>query len=290
MSNVINTPSNQNTRNQSQYALQQFEQSSLVQQPFLQEAPIVYGNSNMHHYYQHPFNNHAMHSYPPQNILYTPSQMNYYAPPHHHPQSVMMTRSSPSSRSSSSGGSPRTPTASKTIQHSPTTGSLVTPLEVATTSPPPTTEERVKDTIARANAIPVEFFQTEFLEYSQKSYEVHQNAASKKRKRTVTDDSNQSFKIMHIEPSADDDDSEERINSNELRRQIHIQSEQKRRAQIKDGFDILKNHLPGCANKKMSKATLLTRTVQQLEHMKKMQSELLAEVERLAEENVKLKR
>ena len=40
----------------------------------------------------------------------------------------------------------------------------------------------------------------------------------------------------------------------------------------------------------MSKATLLTRTVQQLEHMKKMQTELLAEVERLAEENLNLKR
>lgn len=46
----------------------------------------------------------------------------------------------------------------------------------------------------------------------------------------------------------------------ELRRQIHIQSEQKRRAQIKDGFDELRKHLPGCTNKKMSKAALLTRS------------------------------
>lgn len=277
---------------QSQFTLQHFEHNSLTQQPILQEVPIVYGNSNLHHYYPHTFNNQSMNSYPSHNILSTPSQMNYYAPPPpppHPPQSTIMTRSSPSSRSSSSGGSPRTPTASKTVQHSPTTGNLVTPLDVATATPQTTTEERVKDTIARANAIPAEFFQTEFLEYSQKSYEVHQSAASKKRKRTVTDDSNQSFKVINIEPSAEDDESEERINSNELRRQIHIQSEQKRRAQIKDGFDILKSHLPGCANKKMSKATLLTRTVQQLEHMKKMQSELLAEVERLAEENLKLK-
>lgn len=48
--------------------------------------------------------------------------------------------------------------------------------------------------------------------------------------------------------------------SAELRRQIHIQSEQKRRAQIKDGFDELRKHLPGCNNKKMSKAALLTRS------------------------------
>lgn len=46
----------------------------------------------------------------------------------------------------------------------------------------------------------------------------------------------------------------------ELRRQIHIQSEQKRRAQIKDGFEELKKHLPGCQNKKMSKAAMLTRS------------------------------
>lgn len=80
-----------------------------------------------------------------------------------------------------------------------------------------------------------------------------------------------------------------RLDGNELRRQVHIQSEQKRRAQIKDGFDVLKSHLPGCVSKKLSKAALLTRTVQQLQHMKKMQSELLAEVERLAEENLNLR-
>lgn len=45
-----------------------------------------------------------------------------------------------------------------------------------------------------------------------------------------------------------------------MRRQIHIQSEQKRRAQIRDGFDELRKHLPGCNNKKMSKAALLTRS------------------------------
>lgn len=81
-----------------------------------------------------------------------------------------------------------------------------------------------------------------------------------------------------------------RLSNDELRRQIHIQSEQKRRAQIKDGFEELKQHLPGCSQKKLSKAALLTRTVQQLEHMKKMQNELLAEVERLVKENSSLKK
>jgi regulator of replication initiation timing len=52
----------------------------------------------------------------------------------------------------------------------------------------------------------------------------------------------------------------------------------------------LKAHLPGCIHKKLSKAALLTRTVQQLEHMKKMQNELLDEVERLVKENSNLKK
>ncbi|CEI99006.1 hypothetical protein RMCBS344292_13101 [Rhizopus microsporus] len=78
--------------------------------------------------------------------------------------------------------------------------------------------------------------------------------------------------------------------SNSTTARIHIQSEQKRRAQIKDGFDELRKHLPGCNNKKMSKAALLTRTVQQLQHLKNMQTELLSEVERLIQENESLKK
>lgn len=49
-------------------------------------------------------------------------------------------------------------------------------------------------------------------------------------------------------------------NVSEMRRQIHIQSEQKRRAQIKDGFEDLRSELPACLNKKMSKVTLLHRS------------------------------
>lgn len=51
-----------------------------------------------------------------------------------------------------------------------------------------------------------------------------------------------------------------KIVNSELRRQIHIQSEQKRRAQIKDGFEDLRNELPSCLNKKMSKVALLHRS------------------------------
>ncbi|CDH48647.1 hypothetical protein RO3G_02762 [Lichtheimia corymbifera JMRC:FSU:9682] len=80
------------------------------------------------------------------------------------------------------------------------------------------------------------------------------------------------------------------ISSLEIRRQIHIQSEQKRRAQIKDGFEELRNQLPACLNKKMSKVTLLHRTVQHIQHLKRTQMSILAEMERLMQENEELRK
>ncbi|KAI9497718.1 hypothetical protein BDB00DRAFT_868324 [Zychaea mexicana] len=76
----------------------------------------------------------------------------------------------------------------------------------------------------------------------------------------------------------------------EIRRQIHIQSEQKRRAQIKDGFEELRNQLPACLNKKMSKVALLHRTVQHIQHLKNTQVSILAELERLVRENEELRK
>ncbi|KAI9496062.1 hypothetical protein BDB00DRAFT_927106 [Zychaea mexicana] len=80
------------------------------------------------------------------------------------------------------------------------------------------------------------------------------------------------------------------ISNSELRRQIHIQSEQKRRAQIKDGFEDLRNELPSCLNKKMSKVALLHRTVQHIQHLKSTQVSILAELERLVNENEQLRK
>lgn len=76
----------------------------------------------------------------------------------------------------------------------------------------------------------------------------------------------------------------------EIRRQIHIQSEQKRRAQIKDGFDDLRVELPSCFNKKMSKVALLHRTVQHIQHLKNTQMTILSELERLVAENEQLRK
>lgn len=82
----------------------------------------------------------------------------------------------------------------------------------------------------------------------------------------------------------------EKLNNSEIKRQIHIQSEQKRRAQIKDGFEDLRNELPSCLNKKMSKVALLHRTVQHIQHLKNTQMTVLAELERLISENDQLRK
>jgi len=81
-----------------------------------------------------------------------------------------------------------------------------------------------------------------------------------------------------------------RMSTAEIRRQIHIQSEQKRRAQIKDGFDELRSELPSCFNKKMSKVALLHRTVQHIQHLKTTQMTILGELERLVAENEQLRK
>jgi hypothetical protein len=96
-------------------------------------------------------------------------------------------------------------------------------------------------------------FYPEFLQYSKEAYEQQQSngqICNKKKKRTNTTDS--------IIPQAKDE--HVKLSSTEIRRQIHIQSEQKRRAQIKDGFEDLRNELPSCLNKKMSKVALLHRS------------------------------
>jgi hypothetical protein len=45
------------------------------------------------------------------------------------------------------------------------------------------TTARVKETIARANSVPMEFYHTEFLEYSKETYERKMDAKRNKRKR-----------------------------------------------------------------------------------------------------------
>ncbi|KAG0175559.1 hypothetical protein DFQ30_005254 [Apophysomyces sp. BC1015] len=132
----------------------------------------------------------------------------------------------------------------------------------------------ITEKIAQANKLP-ESFLPEFHQYSKETYE---NGACRKRKQRKQDD------------DSDQEDDVDSVSAAEMRRQIHIQSEQKRRAQIKDGFDELRQHLPGCVTKKMSKAALLHRTVQHLKHLKGTQASLLGELEKLAKENENLRK
>ncbi|CAO3635526.1 unnamed protein product [Mucor hiemalis] len=130
--------------------------------------------------------------------------------------------------------------------------------------------EKVNQRIPNVNQLPDSLL-PEFHQYSK---EIYMNSGSSKRGRY------QKRQQEKCDASVD---------SSELRRQVHIQSEQKRRAEIKDGFETLRQNVPGCVNKKLSKATLLKRTVQHLQHLKKNQASILAELKKLVQENEMLK-
>lgn len=164
----------------------------------------------------------------------------------HHQQHQAFLPSSPDESSSSS---------CLSVVHSPpvTTPPLLSCSPTTTAAPP--AGQVISEKLAQVNKLP-ESFLPEFHQYSKETYE-NGTSNSKKRKRHQRDDEQ--------DGSSDDldnngNDPESGLSAAEMRRQIHIQSEQKRRAQIKDGFDELRQHLPGCGNKKMSKATLLHRS------------------------------
>ncbi|KAI9315021.1 hypothetical protein BX666DRAFT_1963246, partial [Dichotomocladium elegans] len=130
----------------------------------------------------------------------------------------------------------------------------------------------------------------EFLQYSKETFEQQQQPVCDENKASADTESAPEDGTARTSTSTrtrggEDQDSQSKTTTTttaELRRQIHIQSEQKRRAQIKDGFEDLRNELPACLNKKMSKVALLHRTVQHIQHLKATQMTILAELERLA--------
>ncbi|KAK9717253.1 hypothetical protein K7432_006367 [Basidiobolus ranarum] len=136
-----------------------------------------------------------------------------------------------------------------------------------------------------------ETFLSDFPEYSQEILDQLSNGPPTKRKRSDPED----YQEVTDELSASEQSSilnsgsSGGLSNAEIRRQIHIQSEQKRRAQIKDGFEELKCHLPNCSNKKISKAAILYKTVQYLQHLKNIQIALIAQLEHMGAENERLK-
>ncbi|KAI8890541.1 hypothetical protein K501DRAFT_206544 [Backusella circina FSU 941] len=145
--------------------------------------------------------------------------------------------------------------------------------------------EKINKRLALANPLP-DAFLPEFHQYSKETYE--DGSSSKKKKRNYKHQRRDSS--ISTKEEEEEEGEEVIVSSAELRRQVHIQSEQKRRAQIRDGFDVLRQQLPGIGHKKMSKASLLHKTVQHLSYMKKQQDVLLVELEKLLQENEHLKR
>ncbi|OAD76302.1 helix-loop-helix DNA-binding domain-containing transcription factor [Phycomyces blakesleeanus NRRL 1555(-)] len=178
------------------------------------------------------------------------------------------------------------------------------PMLVASSSSTTTTStmssssvDYLNETIAKASSLPESFY-PEFLQYSKETYEQSTGGGQsmqrkKQRKAQSTGDSKEEC----MEDSENEEDEEDGGDGSqkgpspiEIRRQIHIQSEQKRRAQIKDGFEDLRNELPACLNKKMSKVALLHRTVQHIQHLKDNQMSILSDLERLVHENEQLRK
>ncbi|KAI8150007.1 hypothetical protein BJV82DRAFT_573214 [Fennellomyces sp. T-0311] len=193
-----------------------------------------------------------------------------------------------------SGMSPSTPPSSQpsTLSHKPAEPPmLVASSSASTTASAQSSSVYLNQTIAKASSLPESFY-PEFLQYSKESFEQPQSSCAiqnRKKRRCVEEDSPQPEEESNTQPE------EEALNQGnmstaEMRRQIHIQSEQKRRAQIKDGFEDLRNELPACLNKKMSKVALLHRTVQHIQHLKSTQMTILAELERLVHENEQLRK
>ncbi|KAK4510554.1 uncharacterized protein ATC70_004985 [Mucor velutinosus] len=165
----------------------------------------------------------------------------------------------------------------------------------------------LNEAFAKATSLPESFY-PEFLQYSKETYEQSTGGGPnrKKQRRCAENKDNDQAKFesqpqqqpqqqqqQQNEAEGESDENEEHnsnLTSTELRRQIHIQSEQKRRAQIKDGFEELRNELPACLNKKMSKVALLHRTVQHIQHLKDTQMSILSELERLVHENEQLRK
>ncbi|KAI8344152.1 hypothetical protein BC941DRAFT_407900 [Chlamydoabsidia padenii] len=216
----------------------------------------------------------------------------------HHSSTTSPLTYHPDSPDSFTTSIPTTPPIQGTLQEPP----------VLVQSSSTSTQSSLNETIAKVSSLP-EAFYPEFLQYSKESYEqsAGRHHMNRKRKASPSDNDDQDqqpkskkHQQQHQQEqqrpltdspidNSDDTDENGLATTAEIRRQIHIQSEQKRRAQIKDGFEELRSELPTCLNKKMSKVALLHRTVQHIQHLKTTQSTILAELERLVHENEQLR-
>ncbi|CAJ0838734.1 11626_t:CDS:2, partial [Entrophospora sp. SA101] len=113
-----------------------------------------------------------------------------------------------------------------------------------------------------------QLYYPEFRQYDKEKYESSKsdgnNCSRRRRQQIQTQIRGEEFCDTASSLDGYEDDDIMNINNQlthaEMRRQMHIQSEQKRRAEIKDGFDDLLNQLPiPNHGRKMSKALLLQK-------------------------------
>ncbi|RIA99512.1 hypothetical protein C1645_730780 [Glomus cerebriforme] len=117
----------------------------------------------------------------------------------------------------------------------------------------------------------------EFFQYSKEKYESAKSGCKRRRKSTR----DEQCETSSMDGGDDVDDNARQV---EFRRQIHIQSEQKRRAEIKDGFEELRRQLPTTyTGRKLSKAVLLQKAVSHMKNMQRKESFLLDEINRLTQ-------
>ncbi|CAG8681708.1 8593_t:CDS:2, partial [Ambispora leptoticha] len=117
----------------------------------------------------------------------------------------------------------------------------------------------------------------EFFQYSKEKYESQKMGCGRWRKSSINE--------TIVNSSLDgDDDTSSKMSRVKFKRQLHIQSEQKRRAEIKDAFKELRRQLPSTyTGRKMSKTVLLQKAVSHLKNQSRKESFLLDEINRLSQ-------
>ncbi|KAF8418560.1 hypothetical protein EV426DRAFT_315786 [Tirmania nivea] len=83
---------------------------------------------------------------------------------------------------------------------------------------------------------------------------------------------------------------EEKITKQEKRRRAHLNSEKRRRENIKGGLDALVELVPYCKNIQESKANILKKTREYIFHLMHLYDKSQMEVKRLSQENKELRR
>nr|CAG8448804.1 3918_t:CDS:2 [Entrophospora candida] len=126
---------------------------------------------------------------------------------------------------------------------------------------------------------------TEFKQYDKEKYESAKSGNNRRRRKSTREECDTSSSLDGYEEeyaNANGNNGNSSLSHAEVRRRMHIQSEQKRRAEIKDGFEDLRRQLPiSNHSRKMSKAMLLQKTVSHIKNMKSKECYLIEEINRL---------